>query len=168
MTSLSLVSVCSSCLALIQAPKYRIDFLCPAFLVFPCRSCREWWGGMWHWPGEAKYWGALWLCETCPPERHPRDDVWCPAQSSHSHSQTLSEPGCQLDAEKREIPEHLTKRYWLCFKIQTCSFVSFWLFLNHIYRTNTSFPVAGVDHFMWQKVVLQPFYWLVRAGLCSY
>lgn len=113
MTSSSPASVCSTYLtpAVLQVPKDRIYFL--LFWFSPCRSCRERWGRMWHRPGEAKYWGALWLCEACAPEREPRDDVRCPAQGSHSRSQTLSAPGCQLDAEARETQERITKRYWL-------------------------------------------------------
>lgn len=30
-------------------------------------------------------------------------------------------------------------------------------------RAIAAFPLAGVGHFVWQEVVLQPFHWLVRT-----
>lgn len=55
------------------------------FPPFPSlfRSCREWRGGMWHWPGEAERGGAVRLCEAPAPEREPEGDVWRPAQGAH-------------------------------------------------------------------------------------
>lgn len=40
-------------------------------------------------------------------------------------------------------------------------------YLPFLFRTNTAFPLAGVDHFVRQEVVLQPFYRLVRTWIPS-
>lgn len=91
-----------------------------SLLYFPYRSCRKWGGGVWHRPGEAKCRGALRLRQASAPERDQGSDLWRPAQGSYSCAQTLSEPGCQLDAEERKIQEHFTERCcnmgtWLIF-----------------------------------------------------